>query len=202
MFEEIKLNNGLTIFTSKITNIDNSLLIKDLECNCGVAQSTSDGDKGPGIQSDIHVVSKNIRKLRNEIMEKVISFLKLDDNYIFSYNDWVFISENSNKYSGYHNHINEGNLKFTKEPPQWTITYYIEMPNNLKGTDGFLFFKSDNGEVDSFLPETNQLLMFGADILHKPELNKNSTNKRIVYAANVCVLDRDKKYNKLNKTLI
>jgi hypothetical protein len=76
------------------------------------------------------------------------------------------------------------------------------MPDNLEGTDGHISFKMKNGEEVSFLPVENQILMFTADILHKPELNKKSTNKRVVYAGNLAILDKNKKYLKNTNTLL
>ena len=85
--------------------------------------------------------------------------------------------------------------------PHWSIVYYVEVPNNLIENDGRLFFKTKTKEV-SILPYQNQIIMFPADVLHKPGLNPNSTNKRVVYAVNISILDRNKKYKKLNKTLL
>jgi hypothetical protein len=202
MFEEMKLDDDLIILTSTITNIDNSLLVKDLEYNCQVSNDTNIGNGNPGIQANINVVSKNILNLKNEIMKKVTSFLKLDDQFICTYDDWVYISDNTNTKTGYHNHISKSNLIKTKEIPQWSIIYYVEMPNKLVGTDGLLYFKTKNGKEVSILPKTNQILMFGADVPHKPELNRSSTNKRVVYASNISILDRNKSYTKLNKSIV
>jgi hypothetical protein len=202
MFEEIKLDDDLIILTSTITNINNSLLVKDLEYNCQISNNTNAGESKPGVQADINVISKNILDLRSEIIEKVTSFLKLDNEFICTYDDWVYISDNKNTKTGYHNHISKSNLIKTKEIPQWTIVYYVEMPNNLTGTDGLLYFKTKNGKEISILPKTNQILMFGADVPHKPELNTSSTNKRVVYATNISILNRNKLYTKLNKSLV
>lgn len=201
-FEKMKLDDDLIILTSTITNIDNSLLVKDLEYNCQISNGTNVGSSKPGIQSDINVVSRNILSLKNEIMKKVTSFLKLDNEFLCTYDDWVYISDNENTKTGYHTHISKSNLIKTKEIPQWTIIYYVQMPNNLVGTDGLLYFKTKNGKEVSILPKTNQILMFGADVPHKPELNRSSTNKRVVYAANISILDRNKLYAKLNKSLL
>jgi hypothetical protein len=132
----------------------------------------------------------------------VISHFKLSENYLIYIDDWVFISENKNNKSAYHNHLSEGNILYIKEPPQWTISYYVEMPNNLEGNDGYLSFKTKNNEEVSFLPIESQIIMFPADVLHKPELNKKSTNKRVVYAANITILDKNKKYVKNIDTLL
>jgi hypothetical protein len=202
MFTKLKLSKDFTIFTSTITNIDNSLLVKDLVYNCDISKKTISHEKSPGVQSKICVVSKNIEDIRNEILKKVILHFKLKENYLISYDDWVFISENTNNQSNYHDHLSEGNLKLVKEPPQWSIVYYAEMPNNLQGNDGFLYFLTKDKKEVSILPLENQVIMFPSNVLHRPELNKNSTNKRVVYAANIAILDRNKKYVKNTKTLL
>jgi signal recognition particle subunit SEC65 len=201
MFTELKLTDDLTIFTSTISNIDNELLAEDLEYNCEVAKDTYYGGGNPGKQATIVVTSKNIELLKNEILKKISSVLKLDANYICSYDAWVYISDNKNKISEYHSHITEGNLYFSEEIPHWSIIYYAEVPNNSLENDGKLFFKTKTKEV-SILPYQNQIIMFPADVLHKAGLNPNSTNKRVVYAVNISILDRNKKYKKLNKTLL
>ena len=202
MFKELKLSKNFTIFTSTITNIDNSLLVKDLEYNCDISKKTVNHEESPGIQSKIVIVSKNIEDIRNEILKRAISHFKLKKNYLISYEDWVYISENTNRQSNYHNHLGGGNNKLIKEPPQWSVVYYAEMPNNLEGDDGFLYFLTDDGDEVSVLPIESQLIMFPSNVQHKPQLNKKSTNKRIVYAANITILDRNKKYVKNTKTLL
>ena len=202
MFEEFKLNEDLTIFTSMITNIDNSMLVKDLEYNCDVSKLTINTEDSVGIQSKICITSKNITNLQNEILKKVTSHFKLNENYLISRDDWVFISDNKNNKSKFHNHISEGNLVFIKELPQWSIIYYAQIPNNLQGKDGYLSFKTKNNEEVSFLPTENQIIMFPSDVLHKPELNNKSTNKRVVYATNITILDKNKKYVKNTNTLL
>ena len=202
MFKELKLTKDLTIFTSTITNIDNSLLVKDLEYNCDISKKTINHETSPGIQSRICIVSKSIKDIRNEILKKLILHFKLKKDYLISYDDWVFISENTNTQTNYHDHLSEGNLKLLKEPPQWSIVYYAEMPDNLQEKDGFLSFLTKDLEEVSILPVECQLIMFPSNILHKPELNNNSTNKRVVYAANIAILDRSKKYVKKTKTLL
>jgi hypothetical protein len=203
MFKELKLTDDLTIFTSTITNVDNTMLVEDLEYNCSISKHTI-GDRigAPGKQSRIYIISKNITDIRNEVLKMFISHFKLDENYLIYIDDWVFISDNKNNRSGYHNHISHGNLILIKEPPQFTFSYYASIPNNLEGKDGHLSFKTKNDEEVSFLPAENQILMFSADVEHKPELNKNSTNKRVVYAGNITILDKNKKNEKNTNTLL
>jgi hypothetical protein len=202
MFEELKLNEDLTIFNSKITNIDNAMLVKDLEYNCDVSKRTIHDTTTNGTQCKIEVISKNITDIRNEILKKVLLHFKLNENYLISFDDWVYISDNKNNHTNFHDHISKGNLDFIKEPPQWSIVYYVQIPNNLEGNDGHISFKTKNGKEVSFLPTESQMIMFSSDILHRPELNKKSTNKRVVYAANISILDRNKKYEKITHSLL
>ena len=198
MFEKLKLNEDLTIFTSTITNIDNTMLVKDFEFSYEISKTAYGGfnDNSVGIQNRDLVTTKNVCNLKSAINDKIISFFNLTDDYIYFYDNWVFISDNDNTKTGYHNHIGEGNDIFIKELPEWTIIYYAQMPNNLKGDEGALYFKTKKGEEVLVLPKENQILLFKADILHKPQVFKNSTKKRVAFACNVTILNRDKKDKK------
>jgi hypothetical protein len=204
MFQELKLTEDLTIFTSTIKNVDNSMLVKDLEFSCEVSKYSFDVDKdnSPGIQNKVLVTSKSITKLKSEINNKIISFFNLTDDYVCFYDEWVFISNNNNIISAYHNHIGKGNDTFIKETPEWTLIYYAQMPDNLKGDAGVLYFKTKKDEEVSILPKENQVILFNTDILHRPQIFTNSTKKRIAYVCNITILNRDKTYNKKLKTLV
>jgi hypothetical protein len=204
MFEELKLTEDLTIFSSSITNVDNSILVKDFELSCEISKFTYEANKdnSMGLQNRVLVTSKSINKLKSEINDKIISFFNITDDYVYFYDNWVFISENGNTKSDYHDHIGKGSDIFIKELPEWTLLYYAQMPNNLKGDEGVLHFKTKKGEEVSILPKENQVILFKSDILHRPQIFTNSTKKRIVYACNITILNRDKTYNKKLKTLV
>jgi len=74
------------------------------------------------------------------------------------------------------------------------------MPNNLDGNDGKLFFlnQDDNVEI-TFLPEENELVIFPANLYHRPETSINSNIDRIVIAGNILF---DFPNLKENKTLL
>ena len=84
MFEEFKLTEDFTIFKSTITNIDNPTLVKDFEYNCDISKYTTD-DSTPGKQSRIHIISKNITDIRNEVLKMVMLHFKLDENYLIAH---------------------------------------------------------------------------------------------------------------------
>jgi len=202
IFDTIKFSDTLSIFKTNINIIDNTLLSKDLEYNCEVLKNTSYPSKySPGIQSDIHLISKNINLLKNIITDQLINFFNLDENYLFFSEEWVYISENKNVYNTYHTHDVGPNIVLTKEKPQWTLAYYVSMPEKLIENDGKLFFKENDIEY-SVLPNIGDLILFPANVLHKPENNIHSKNKRIVYVVNIALLNRDKEYNKKNLSVI
>lgn len=203
MFEELKLTEDLTIYKSEIKNINNTILVEDLEFSCELSKTIYGGyDKSPGVQNKNLVTSKNITILKSTINDKIVSFFNLTDDYICFYDNWCFIADNNNTISQYHNHTEYGNDTFIKELPQWTIVYYVQMPDNLKDDEGVLYFKTKTGREISILPKENELLLFNTDILHRPQIFKNSTKKRVVYASNITILDRNKIYNKKTKTLL
>jgi len=202
MSDVIKFSEELSIYTTKITGIDNEQLSKDLEFNCHIDKNVQMGGKSVGIQSDIIITSKNIQDLEIKIMKVINDFLKLTDDYALYKWCWVFISDSKNELTSYHNHITDYNIKYSREIPQWSLVYYASFPNNLEDNEGFLFFKTKSGEEFAILPEEGQLIMFPSDVLHRPGLNKNSTKKRIVFAANIAILDRNKKYYKQQKSYI
>ena len=67
----------------------------------------------------------------------------------------------------------------------YSWTYYLNMPDNIKELEGHLFFKDKNLEPISFLPEIGYLYSFPSLLSHRPNEAPNSTNQRMVAVANV-----------------
>lgn len=84
----------------------------------------------------------------------------------------------------YHVHTEINKLSNTFEPT-YTYVYYLQMPDNLSGDDGVLWFKDKEGVEYSILPEEDDLIIMPADIPHAPNGAVNSTKDRIVFAGNV-----------------
>jgi hypothetical protein len=83
----------------------------------------------------------------------------------------------------------------------WTYTFYVQMPDNLKNNEGKISFKIDETEYN-ILPEEGDLLVFPASLLHKPELSPMSTKERIVMAGNFVELDVNKILEKRKTSLV
>lgn len=199
MLDVIKLTEELSVYTAKITGIDNEKLSKDLELNCNVSIKTVNNI---GQQSDIIITTKNISNLEIKILELLKDFLKIQDDYALFKWYWTFISDSDNKKSTFHDHITGYSIEHSREIPQWSLVYYASFPDNLDEDEGKLFFRTKDGKEFSILPEEGQMILFPSDLPHKPGLNRKSTKKRIVFGANIAVLDRNKKYSKVEKTFI
>jgi hypothetical protein len=163
--------------------------------------TNSMNEKSPGKQYPILV---NLEET-NFIINKVKTSLKNEINTPSEcvINSWVYVSSNKNKYSGYHSHESTGvhqNNKTVMFDTSHTFTYYVQMPNNLKNDDGYLYFKTKDGKEFGFLPKEDEVWIFPGDLEHDVKTNTSSTNERIVIASNMHFFD----YNdiKLEKSIL
>ena len=203
MIEEIKLGNHITIYKTNLDVIDNSKLVDDLMLSRQIAKDVSNSKinkTNTGTQYIQCVNSNIINNLRNIIVE---CMFKISDNPRYYHtHEWVFISENTNTLTGYHTHTNETSYRVINQLPDYTITYYVQMPDNLEGNDGYLSFKDIDDVEFSILPKEGDLIIFKADIQHRAETNLKSEKDRIVFCTNFTFLDLNKKYIKKQNTLI
>lgn len=81
-----------------------------------------------------------------------------------------------------HTDINEMNGQFK---PTYTYVYYIQMPDNLEGEDGVLYFLDEDKKEHYILPEEGDLIIMKADLPHAPNSALKSTVDRMVLAGNV-----------------
>ena len=150
----------------------------------------------PGIQ--LHLAfsdTESIGALNRKFSGRVLEYHNQtqERKAVRSYtNSWVFISTPENRDSGYHNHLDF----FPNEPhpTTYTWTYYLDVPNNCVGDEGMLFFSptaSDDDAIKIF-PELDSLYIFPANLHHRPHINPNSTNWRIVFAGNTLLEFKDK----------
>ena len=151
---------------------------------------------GPGIQIQLGFSdAESIRGLDKHFGQKVLEYHnKLQPRkavQTFTHS-WVFISTPQNKDSNYHNHIS-----FHPSEPMsadYTWTYYLDVPDNCVGDEGKLFFSPTSSDEDAMkiFPEIDSLYIFPGTLWHKPQLNPNSTNWRIVLAGNTKLKFKDK----------
>jgi len=201
MIEEIKLGKHIKIYKVNFNDIDNEQLSKELWYSTELYKMTHyPSPTDPGIQSEILVNSINVNLVRKKMIDLI--FTLFDRPFFYSTQEWVFISQNDNPYSGFHTHQNEASTRKSKQKPDYTLTYYTKMPDNLEGDDGCIIFKDVDGEEFSVLPKEGDLILFGADVLHRAATNTKSISERIVFCTNFTFLDINKTYVKKEKTFI
>ena len=185
------------IYKIKIEGIDNSKLLEDVNIDrkylVGDILFNPKEKQAPGIQFGTNLSnSKSIFEIKNKCYNIVkdlytsISNKKVISGY---QNTWIFISTPANPDSQYHEH-SRFSAEFPKLTTSFTYTYYIDVPDNCEGNEGKLIFlneREDNEQTDSctIMPEAGYLYIFGGTLWHRPEVNPNSTNDRIVLAGNV-----------------
>ena len=199
-FKEIKISDTISFYITNLSTINNFELIKDLKFNMNVNKKTSiESHNEPGIQSYIILKTKTIENLNDKIYKKIFNFLNYnlkDINPYFS-TEWVYVSTKNNNWSRFHTHTLSDTLKTNLD---WSFVYYVQMPDNLNEQEGKILFRTNEGVEVSYLPQVGDLILFPANLLHKPELNRSSDIERIVYAGGFTILDYNKEYGyKKNK---
>jgi len=201
--EEIKLTDTISIYKTNL-EYNKEEIIKEIYYNIDFNEDTSNNNLNvtkitsnpvyPGIQSTIIISSKNLEKLKLESINIIKKHLYKEYNFDYETYSWAYISTNKNKDVKYHSHNRQREY-------DWTYVFYVQMPNNLSGDDGKLFFKIDDNEY-SLLPKEGELIIFPASLSHTPKTNENSTIDRIVVASNFMKIDINKPIKKRKETLI
>ena len=200
MLEKIYFTETDFIYRTNIGEYSKDSVINEIQVNIDIdvraSKSTPDA---PGIQSDILIKGGEIEKVSDIANNIVIEEIYKESHFPFAFKNWVYLSESSNLFTFYHKHTE---MRFMRSLGQWTWTFYVQMPDNLKGDDGKLFFMLDDESVHSVLPTEGDLFIFPAEMLHKPNLNSKSNKSRIVLGGIVSKLDLNHRYNKKEKTLV
>lgn len=194
---EINLNDEVKIYKSNLNlepKFNKQSFVEKLITVDSLVKTNNQklGSLAPGRQSSLSkVYIPELIYIKDTVCELLSKTFKISNNFIIY--DWLYYSDKDNAYTGYHTHnilspqptINHiDNLK-----TDYSFTYYVQMPNNLKNNQGKLYFKTKSGYEFSILPEENDIFIFPGDLEHKPEINPNSTKSRIVVAGNVAFFD-------------
>ncbi len=195
---EINLNNEVIIYKSNLNlepKFDKQRFIEKLITIDSLVKTTNQkfGPIAPGRQSNLSgMYIPELIFIKNNICRLLSETFKISNNFIIY--DWLYYSDKDNAYTGYHTHDILAPIKSSVNhidnlKTDYSFTYYVQMPNNLKDNQGKLYFKTKSGYEFSILPEEDDIFIFPGDLQHKPEINPNSTKSRIVVAGNVAFFD-------------
>lgn len=149
------------------------------------------GGSGPGIQIESNIYTdSSIVSLFNTVFNKIVTLHnnKTDENRLPKYHhSWFFINPPSESESNFHNHA-KFNSTFPNDVPNYTWTYYIQLPDNCKGTEGHLAFKeTETSVIETIDVKLDTLYIFPSDLLHQPNLSPFSSVNRITAAGNILI---------------
>jgi predicted 2-oxoglutarate/Fe(II)-dependent dioxygenase YbiX len=82
----------------------------------------------------------------------------------------------------------------------FTFTYYLQTPKDIKGDEGHIVFETEDKIKHKFLPQEGDFFIFPADIRHTAIPTPNSELDRIVYAGNFC-LDVENQVKYISNTI-
>jgi len=156
-----------------------------------LVESSLPKKKTPGRQSSLsEVYMPELSYINENILEMISTQFGVSNN--FAIKSWVYYSESDNIYSGYHTHETlhpKPISSLDRLKTDYTFTYYLQMPDNIKNDEGKLFFKTKLNNEISILPQEDDIFIFPADLEHRPEISPNSNKSRIVIAGNVAFFD-------------
>ena len=155
------------------------------------------GNPGPGVQCDLRWSNNPfVSNVQNLLSNKVLEF----HNHFFDRKGeetygafWTFISHPENLDTNFHTHEefypSENHIVTT-----WTITYYLDVPDNCEGDDGKLLFSHDGNDTNALklFPKKDTIYIFNGTLRHKPNVAPKSTQARVVLAGNVHIPFVDK----------
>jgi hypothetical protein len=199
MLEKIYFTETDFVYRTNLGEYSKDSLINEIEINIDVDMgATKSTAESPGIQSYIVIKGGEMERVSNKVNKIILEEIYKELTFPFSFRNWIYLSESNNSFTGYHRHIE---MQYLKSLGQWTWTFYAQMPDNLKGDDGKLFFMLDDSSVHGVLPNEGDVFIFPANMLHKPNLNSKSNKSRIVMGGIISKLDLNHRFNKKQKTL-
>jgi hypothetical protein len=198
--KEILLNDGTKIYIGKIKNYNKEILLKQFKTNFQFNNAkATDNRRVSGRQSIVMIESNEINNLKKQSIDFIKTISANESGMCYNHN-WIYINDKDTDDIFFHNHLKNKEISFLKN--EWTYTFYLQMPNNLEGDEGYLLFKTDNGVINKILPEEGDVIIFPAYLLHTPTLAPNSTNERIVFGGIYGKVDTDTEYLKVTKSFI
>lgn len=198
MIEELKFSDSLSIWRTKYEFKNRDLVIEN--CYDIINNSPNNKTDAYPYYEGIHQTTDYFDVPFNNELEEIRNFginscvdVHNKKNYEQIITDtWVNVVRinpvqiNLNKDNELIFHVHsELNKKIGRVIPNYTFVVYIQMPNNLVGEDGVLYFQDVDGKTYNYLPENGDCIIMDKDVPHVPGYAKKSTLDRVVLAGNV-----------------
>lgn len=198
---EIKLNETTSIYIDQLINYNSVILINELKKNFEFSYGSENSELLlSGEQSLLLIESNEINNVKNQCINSIRKIINEINGEVYYTKNWIYINNDKTKEAFYHEHSQNKDISVLKN--EWVYCFYAQMPNNLNEDEGYLSFKTNNGLINKILPKEGEVIIFPANLLHKPELSPNTTKERIVFAGVYCAVNMVRSYLKSNKTIL
>lgn len=178
MVEEIKISDGYTIYKTKYDwEFTKEQIIEKYKKNfelCGQLDSNT---------SPIFLNCTEFNSIFNIPFQITKQLSNGGDDWMSK--KWFYIQNNTNTFEKYHAHKFVDAKQNIGVLNEWNFCFYLLMPNNLTGDEGKLFFMDENEIEHSLLPKEGDIIIFPANLKHKPKLSPNSETERISMCGNI-----------------
>lgn len=124
----------------------------------------------------------------SSVDEIVYKHLRQDLNFSLdriAKSSWVYIQTPEFNLEWMHTHEFLESTNRTNLRTLWTYVFYIQIPPNLKSGDGDIIFKTEDGNLHTFIPKEKEILIFPGDLPHIARPSQSGEIDRVVYAANI-----------------
>jgi hypothetical protein len=178
MIEEIKLSELYTIYKTKyswkyskedilLKYNKNYNLFGQLDVN--TSPIFLNCDEFDSVFKIVFDVTKKLSKGGNDSMSK----------------KWFYIQKNENTFEKYHAHKFVDAKQNIDVLNEWNFCFYLSIPNDLIDDEGKLFFMDENEIEHPISPTEGDIIIFPANLKHKPKLSPNSKGTRISMCGNI-----------------
>lgn len=189
--EKLVLSKEYSIYKSKYQG-EYSIeeFLKYVEFNDKAAIHSNNNSVWIEIEAEcFHSINSQVKEHIEELSGKKFT------NYAQHY--WVYTQKKGFDLEWMHQHISVHPPGRSNLRTDYTFTFYLQIPDDLKGDQGHIVFQTEDGVKHKFLPQVGDIFIFPADIRHTGMPNPESDIKRIVYAGSLCI----DIWNQNNKTL-
>jgi hypothetical protein len=186
MIQELELSTEFTIhrgYDNEFKEIKDEC-IKYAKLNDSFVVYSKSQTRGNSIWIEINA------KCFLQINEKIKNYVERISNRKFTnYAEhfWIYTQTKGFDMEWMHQHLlvhppGRSNIK-----TDFTFTYYLQTPKDIKGDEGHIVFETEDKIKHKFLPQEGDFFIFPADIRHTAIPTPNSELDRIVYAGNFCL---------------
>ena len=199
MIQELELSAGFTIhkgYDNEFNEIKDEC-IKYAKLNDSFVIYSKSQTRDNSIWMEINA------KCFLQINEKIKNYVEGISNRKFTnYAEhfWIYTQTKGFDMEWMHQHLlvhppGRSNIK-----TDFTFTYYLQTPKDIKGNEGHIVFETEDKIRHKFLPQEGDFFIFPADIRHTAIPTPNSELDRIVYAGNFC-LDVENQVKYISNTI-